>query len=533
MPEELLSGAAFTAAGQVVGPALKIAGAPLIGAVSGAAGGAYLDEKNRIRGALIGFPVGAITTIMGQRVLSQQGLAKKAYNKLIAELKGTEVTQAQINKNIKVAKKLEAQIRKETGKDFKFTQAELTNDASAITLQRRLARTGGGADLSQAHREFANTVLDEYYAKKVAGKAQIKDFPAYVERLKQSLGAAGKEAEDAVSTEVARLSRHMDEQAMGKSIRRFLSKGEAAAKKKATDLYDKIPNVKLSSTNLNQGIDDLIELEGKTLIEERTGKMIDFINQQIIKNNKPVEIGFHVLRKIRTKINQNITAASSGVDPKRQDARQLRMLQEKVQAAMDQVVNINPKIAQLESEARSFYSKDFIPKFRKGTVASVLRGGPLEADTKIALANIAKAFNSLDGIDDFVRAVGGDKNIATMAMKDFYSFDLLNYALNKETMQLASKKAAGWLAKNTGKLKKLGIYDDFANVTNMQKIADESVKNLDVFNKSIAGKVLEADMDTMITNAFRGSKNFAKTARELKQLVKGDKAAEEGLKKAF
>jgi hypothetical protein len=89
------------------------------------------------------------------------------------------------------------------------------------------------------------------------------------------------------------------------------------------------------------------------------------------------------------------------------------------------------------------------------------------------------------------------------------------------------------LAKNEGKLKKLGIYDDFANVNNMQKIADESVKNLDVFNKSIAGKVLEADMDTMITNAFRGSKDFAKTARDLRQLVKGDKAAEEGLKKAF
>lgn len=532
LPEEVLSGAAFSAAGQVLGPALKIAGAPIVGGISGAAGGAYIDEKNRLRGAAIGIPVGALTAVMSRRVLSQKGLAKKAYSKLISELKGTEVTQAQINKNIKVAKGIETRIRKETGQDFKFTQGQLTNDASAITLERKLARTGGGEDLSQAQREFSNMILDDYYAKKVAGKAQVKDFPAYVERLGQSLRAAGKEAEDAVSTEVSRLSRHMDEQAMGKSIHGFLSKGKDAARTKATKLYDRIPDVKLPSTNLNQGIDDFIRIEDE-IIEPKTQQMLNIINKKITKENEPINIGYQVLRKLRSRIGQNVKAASSGANPNLEDARQLKILQSHVDDAMDQVRNIDPKIAQMESEARSFYGKEYVPTFRQGTVADVLQRGTRGEDSKIAMANIAKSFNSLDGIDNFTRAIGNNKNIATEAMKDFYSFDLMNNALNKETMQLASKKAAGWLAKNEGKLKKLGIYKDFANVNNMQKIADESVKSLDVFNKSIAGKVLEADMDTMITNAFRGSKDFAKTARDLRALVKGDKAAEEGLKKAF
>lgn len=532
LPEELLAGAAFSAAGQVLGPTLKIAGVPLIGAVSGAAGGAYLDEKNRLRGAAIGIPVGALTAVMSRRVLSQQGLAKKAYKKLISELKGTEVTQAQIDKNIKVAKKLETQIRKETGQDFKFTQGQLTNDASAITLERKLARTGGGEDLSQAQRELSHTILDEYYAKKVTGKAQIKDFPAYVERLKQSLGSAGKEAEDAVGTEVSRLSRHMDEQAMGKSIHTFLSKGKAAARDRASKLYNQIPDVKLPSVNLNQGIDDLIRVEDD-IIESRAQQMINLINKKITKENEPIDIGYQALRKLRSRIGQNMKAASSGANPNLEDARQLGLLMGKVDDAMAQVKDVNPQIEKLYDKARSFYRDEYVPKFRQDTVADILQRGTRGEDTRVAMANIAKSFNSLDGIDHLTRAIGNDKNIAATAMKDFYSFDLLNSALNKETMQLASKKAAGWLAKNAGKLKKLGIYDDFAKPVNMQKIADESVKNLDVFNKSIAGKVLEADMDTMITNAFRGSKNFAKTARELKQLVKGDKAAEEGLKKAF
>ncbi len=531
LPREVAVGASYELGGQLIVPAAKALGPTVAGAVSGAAGGAYLDKENRLRGAMIGIPTGAVSATLLRRSLSQKGIARKAYDKLIAEIQGTELTQPQIDKNVKIAKTLQEHIRKETGKDFKFTQGQLTNDPSAIALERSLARKGG-EDMSQAQREYANTILDEYYAKKAVGAGVTRAFPERVERLRKGLEAATQEAEDAVSTEVARLSRHMDEQVMGKSIHGFLSEGKKKAKKEATKLYNSIPNVKLPSANLNQGIDDLIKLEDN-IIEPRTQQMVDLINRHTIKNNEPVEVGYQTLRKIRSRIGQNARAAGSGANPNLEDARQLDLLLGKVDDAMAQVEHVNPKIAEAYNKATSFYREEYIPRFRQGTVANVLQRGARGEDTKIAMANIAKAFNSLDGIDDLTRAVGNDRNVARQAMKDFYSFDLLNAAQNRETLQLTAKRATAWLSKNAGKLRKLGIYDEFADVAKMQRAVEANAKHLDVFNKSVAGKVLESDLQTMVSNAFRGSRNYAKTANELMRLAKGDKAAEQGLKKAF
>src|SRR3989304_7535617 len=91
----------------------------------------------------------------------------------------------------------------------------------------------------------------------------------------------------------------------------------------------------------------------------------------------------------------------------------------------------------------------------------------------------------------------------------------------------------GWLARNTGKLKKLGIYDEFSNVAKMQIKADQNAKYLDIYNKSVAGRILNADIDNMVSEAFSGSKDYAQSASKLMVLAKGNKAAEAGLKKAF
>ena len=64
-------------------------------------------------------------------------------------------------------------------------------------------------------------------------------------------------------------------------------------------------------------------------------------------------------------------------------------------------------------------------------------------------------------------------------------------------------------------------------------MVDQTIENIDVFNKSIAGRILEADVENVISNAYRSSKNLPQTTRELLALAKGNKAAEQGLKKAF
>ena len=47
------------------------------------------------------------------------------------------------------------------------------------------------------------------------------------------------------------------------------------------------------------------------------------------------------------------------------------------------------------------------------------------------------------------------------------------------------------------------MFNEFKGLGNLQRKVDELSKFRDVFNKSVAGRILEADVDNMITNALR------------------------------
>ena len=230
-------------------------------------------------------------------------------------------------------------------------------------------------------------------------------------------------------------------------------------------------------------------------------------------------------------MGKNYRTANGGTNPNLEDARQLFKLQGLLDDAMKQIETKNPSAAKAYNEATKFYKEDFIPTFRQGTVADVLQRGTRGEETRIAKANIAQAFDSLDGIDDFLRAVGNNQ-AARSAMKDYYSLSLSNSAIDSEGTVVA-KKASTWLSKNISKLKKLGIENEFKTLEARQRVVDQTIANIDVFNKSIAGRILEADVENVISNAYRSSKNLPQTTRELLALAKGNKAAEQGLKKAF
>lgn len=521
-------GATYEMGGALIAPIARVAGKPIVGGVLGGATGAALDPENRLRGAAVGAAVGVGGGTYAQLRLSKKALARQALKKFEKEISGTTLTQPQIEKNIVLAKNIESKIRQATGIDFKFTQGQLTNDASAISLERTLAKKGG-QDLSQAQREFANKALHSYYTKEISGVGDPSKYILQVERAGSELAANTRKAATAVDAEVAKISRHMDEQAIGSEIWGILSEGKKAAKAQATKLYDKIPNIKLPTANLARGVESLIKAEDR-IIEPRTNKMIGLLKTHIKKDSK--NVGFQVLRKIRSRIDKNIRAATAGPNPDLEDARQLGLLKTQVDDGLSLVKETRPEVAKLYDDATQFYRKEFIPKFRQGAVADVLQRGKRGEITKVAMAGVAKTFNSLGGIDDFMRVVGDNKE-AISAMEDFFKFDLLNAAKNNETQKLVHKKALNWLVKNSGKLKKLKIYEKFKDIVNMQKTVEESIKYQDAFNKSVANRVLNADVDSFVANAFSGSKNYSKTANELLKLTKGDKVAEQGLKKAF
>lgn len=519
---DVTMGAAFETGGQIAAPILRGAG----GLIKRQIG--KLGEKT---------------------VLTEAGGRKKALERFIEESKGTALTQPQITKNIKIGRELETKIRK-IDSEFRFTQGQLTNDASAISLERTLARKAG-QDLSQEQRAHAVEVLRQYYNKKVLSTGTVEDFITYTERMSKELEASTKQAAKAVESEVLRLSSHLEPQVIGTNIYKNLSAGKDVLRRKASVLYDKIPNINLETTKLSSDIKGFVRSEDK-IIEPRTRQMIALINSKILKKvpgkaitttnpatgeitttepTKVIPIGYQVLRKLHSRVGKAYSASNSGATPNLEDARQLFAIRNMLDDAMRQMENVSPQAATAYKKATRFYKEEFIPTFRQGTVANVLQKGVRGEETRIAKANIAQAFDSLDGIDDLIRATNSAQ-VAKSMMKDYYSFSLINKAVNSEGKVVANK-ASAWLSSNGGKLKKLGLVDEFKGLENLQRQVDGLIKNRDVFNKSVAGRILEADVDTMINNAFRGSKNIAKTTKELLALTKGNKEATEGLKKAF
>ena len=526
---DIAEGAAYETTGQVIAPVIKGAG---------------------------GLGKRIISNIGERTALTQGGAKKKAAEIFKKESMGTKLTQPQIEKNIQVAKELELKLR-QVDPEFRFTQGQLTGDASAISLERTLARKSpGGQDLSQEQRQYAADVLRQYYAKKMssfktqgfAGEAvgSTDDLIAHVQNMSKGLEVSTKKAQEAVDSEVLRLMGYMEQQEIGKRVHSNLFSGKTEMKNRAAQLYDKIPDLKLGTSELNKSIKNFVKAEDG-IVESRTKEMITLINKKISKKpkklsrieqfegkedpSKTVEISYQLLRKLHSRVGKNFRAANSGANPDLEDARQLFALQGFLDDAMQQITKTNPVAADAYNKATRFYKEVYIPTFRQGTAADVLQKGVRGEETRIAKANIAQAFDSLDGVDDFIRALG--KSESTMGMmKDYYKFKFINAALDFEG-KVVAKKAAQWLSGNAGKLKKLGFYDEFKNLPGLQKEVDELVKYKDTFNKSVAGRILEADIDKVIANAFRGSKNYAKTAQELLEMVKGNKAAEAGLKKAF
>lgn len=382
-----------------------------------------------------------------------------------------------------------------------------------------------------ADGETTEKVLSEELGKEVksiTGKAE--DFIGALSKEKAGLEATAKQTQQTVDTEVSRLSRHIDEQSMGKKVYGILSKGQQIAKTRATALYNKIPDVKVKTDTLNKSLDNVLN-DYDPIVESSKNipsKLINGLKKITDNGTKP--IGFQQLRKLRSNVLSEIRTAQGSATPNDQYIRRLRMVQEGIENSIDSLSGELGQAGELYRKASSFY-KEYASQFKQGTVADVLAKGTRGEETRIGLANIASKFDRLDGIDDFVRAVG-DKNIAKDTMRDYYQFDFLNKTRTPEG-EITTNRAMQWLYRNSGKLKKLGLFDEFKDVATKRYSLQVAEKNLDVFNKSVANKILEADVDDFVRTAFRGSKNYGATAQELLNKVKGNKAAEQGLKKAF
>lgn len=481
--------------------------------------------------------------------LTQKAAEKKAGQLLAEKTSAGE----HFTKNIDEAKRLEGEVE-----GLKFTRGQRSNDPLAIMQERELAASKVTAAQDVDQRAASNQAIRKYFEKNFPGDENVDDVIANLEASQKRIGETVRTTQEAARKEASRLGSGLDSQESGEVLRSVLKMAKDDARTKAKALYDAVPDVKLQTNELDDAIKSIgqeFKKSGDSVkdypvgvikqIQERIkpaeakSTILDARGNPITSGakDKTQDIGFQELRGYRTQIREAIQDAERGANPNYKLARRLKALGDSVESTINKMEGAGGEAAQAFREASAFY-KQYDKAFRKGTVGEILRPGKQADGYRIANAEVAGRFfktGKLDAADDLVRGFGGNQQVARESVKDYAAHDLLRSAENPMTGEIMTPKLEAWLSKNKTMLDKFGLMDEFSNLQKAQKSVDAIKGIADTFDKSIATRILGADPEKAIGNAFtgKGAKNSGEAMKELMALTKGDKAAEAGLKKAF
>ena len=260
------------------------------------------------------------------------------------------------------------------------------------------------------------------------------------------------------------------------------------------------------------------------------------------------------LQGIRSELTAELRAAQSGAAPNARVAARISGLIGEVDDVLEtgakiskvkigqpppnEIVRTKQSAKDLEAAeklktAREFYRKDVIETYQSGTVGDILEKGP--RGDKVTNAQIASKFfragpRGAETAQEFIAAIGDDPT-AREALEEFIRQDLVTSATNPMTGEVTTTKLKTWLSRYKPALRKLGLDDRFKSLEYARGELDKALEMKTAFDKSVASKLLESDLDTAIKNAFaKGSKG--KAARRLMNKLKGNKKAIAGLQNA-
>lgn len=184
--------------------------------------------------------------------------------------------------------------------------------------------------------------------------------------------------------------------------------------------------------------------------------------------------------------------------------------------------------------AQQFFKKEVIGKFKSGTPGDILKrkGGQY----KVSNAEIASRFfkagpKGQQSANEFMSAIGKDET-ALNAMKDYIKQDLIDNATNPNTGEIVSTKLNSWLSKHKKSLTSYGMENDFNSIKKAQVAYDDAIKMQKEFNKSVASKMLNADVDSAVSKAFNAGVTKLAAQKLMKQ-VGGNKKAINGIQNAI
>lgn len=462
--------------------------------------------------------------------MSNKGAEKKAGEMLVKSTSKGPI----YAKNAEEAAAIEQKIQ-----GLKFTRGQATSDPAAIMQERALSSQGVTSAKDVEQRAAGSEATRNYYAKNFSAKENIDDVIGALKNRESDIGHNLTASKKALGSEAKTLGKGMDAQESGKRIFDKLKSAKEVAREEKNRLYENLPNTPLTSS------DDIIK-EARRIRQslgafENTDKNIPAVFddiEEVLRGKGSANIGFKDLQSLKARLNNDIQMERSGASPNDYKVKRLAELKDFVVKQMKKLGDSKKygDVSEQFNATEKFYAEKYAP-FKQGVVGEVLRPGMRGEQSRVASADIAGKFfksGKLDAADELIKAIGNDKQ-ARQAIRDYAAHDLLKSAENPATGELTSGKVFGWYAKNRPMLEKFGLTNEFNNLVKAQRSVDAFGEISESFNKSVAGKILRADADKALLQAFAGNggKNTGETARQLISLMKGDKAGEGGLKKAF
>jgi hypothetical protein len=487
-------------------------------------GGAYSMGGQSIGSALIPiFKAGKWifnkTLNPSERVLSEQGFKTQAGNIIRAETSEGPI----YARNAEEAKKIQDEIP-----GLKFTLGQSTNDPKLIMMERAKLRANPDAASKNAEVIAANNeALRNYYQKSFSGKENIDDLVKSLTEKQTGLQKNVQTADKMSQTLIENMP-VSEPSKTGQSLFEKLGNQASIVKEQAGKLYDKIPETTIPIDDMLKEFDNISKPMSRFEKPENIPSVLSRVTGEFTDETIPKTMSLKDLQGLRSELLEESSQIMSSATPNRRMASRLTRAAESIDNVILKAETGNEELKQ----ANKFFKKNYAEVFRQGEIGNILRPGSNREVSKVPLAQIpGKLFNvkNPDVADQLIKAIG--KEDSASLMRDHAAYDLFQSATNNEG-KLVSSKFRSWLKKNYSLLKKFGIEGDFDKLKTAQIATDMAENSLYDFEKSVASKVLNADPEKAIANAIKGN-NTGKAAFDLMNMVKNNKAATNGLKKAF
>jgi hypothetical protein len=236
------------------------------------------------------------------------------------------------------------------------------------------------------------------------------------------------------------------------------------------------------------------------------------------------------LQGLRSELLAQSRQARSAANP---NERLAARLSKAAQTVEDAISGADTGSVELKA-ANKFFRENYAEPYKQGTIGDILKKGPRGESTRLSPAQVtSKIWNAknLKASDDLIKAIGKDKS--SNIMRDHAAYDLMSTpGITDQEGNVVSGRLHSWYRKNIRLLNKFGIEKDFKGVLSAQKAVDAAEGASKQFETTSIKNILKADPENVIAASIKGN-NAGKVAEELMSKVKGNKAAQAGLKDAF